>query len=84
MFKTIYILKRSNGMMGIYVDGKTQQHLVSNYSQKDTSRFMFDRLSYEVEKTIKSGYDYKIIFTTNEEEFKSNLPSLAEFLQGYN
>lgn len=80
MLKTIYVLKRSNGFIGIYVDGKKQENLTSNFSQRDHSDVMFSHIAYEINKIVNEGNNYQMIFTTNEEEFRSNLPTLSEFL----
>ena len=76
----IYVLKRSNGFCGIYVNGKTQQHLESNFPLSDRGEYFF----WNIIRIQNQYKNCEIIFTENEEEFKSNLPSLQEYLQGLN
>jgi hypothetical protein len=78
MENTIIVLKRSNGMYGIYINGNKQENLVSNASLTDKTQYLIDRLIIEQAKYP----DAKIIFTDKEECFKSGLPSLQEYLGG--
>ena len=76
MKNIIYVLKRNNGFIGIYVDGKKDKNLVSNFYGETSTKYFFDRLKMECDRFN----DYGIEFTENEEEFKSGLPTLQEYL----
>jgi hypothetical protein len=79
----IYVLKRSNGMCGIYVNGHRQQDLKGNFSLKDNSKFMFDRIMYEYNyQAHNNGIICDIVFTEDEDNFKSDLPSIEQCLKG--
>lgn len=69
----IFVLKRDNGFCGIYKDGKGQENLVSNSP-------MSDSMGQLVNSLLEYGDDYDIIFTDDNESFKTNLPSLSAFL----
>lgn len=76
----VYVLKRSNGFYGIFVGGKKQENLQCNSCLKDHSNYMFDYIKYELDKLVKNKIEYEVVFTTNEDEFKSGLPSLEQYL----
>ena len=73
----IFILKRSNGFIGIYVNGHKQENLASNFPQSMKADFLFDRVMFEVSN---QSQPCEIIFTEDEKKFKSGLPSLQEYL----
>lgn len=81
--RQIYVLKRSNGFIGIYVNGHKQENLVSNFSSKDWSSILFDTVNNEWLKQCREfGNVCEILFTDDEEPFKSGLPSLEQYLGG--
>ena len=73
----LYILKRSNGCYGIYKNGKTQQHLISNSFLNDNVECFINRILLEVKA---AGNQPEIIFTSNENEFQHDLPKLEEMI----
>ena len=81
----IFVLKRSNGFCSIYVNGHNQNNLVSNFPLTDKAENLFDRVMQEF-KNQAHNYDTicEIIFTDNEESFKSDLPKFYEYLGGLN
>ena len=77
MKSTMYIVKRSNGCYGIYVGGKTSSHLVSNSFLSDSAETLLDSVLFRMGKIVG---DAEIIITDSCEEFKSDLPSIEEFM----
>lgn len=69
-----YVLRRSNGMIGVYADGKKQENLLINMSQRDDAGLLFDAVLW------RPGN--KVIFTTDEEPFRTGLPGLKEYIRG--
>jgi len=76
----IYVLKRSNGFFGIYVNGKEQEHLRTNSTLSMSAECLIDTVLCEM-KTLVGAVS--IWFTEDESEFKSNLPKLEEFVKKY-
>ena len=72
----MYVLKRTNGMMGIYVGGHGHEHLQSNFSQRERASDLFDSIRYVQEKHKRlTGTYCTVEFTVDEEAFKSGLLS---------
>lgn len=76
----IYVLKRSNGFYGIYVNGTTQEHLACNDVLSTKTESFFNRIMLELKDQAKKGLICEIIFTEDEDKFKSGLPSFQEYL----
>ena len=74
----IFILKRSNGFIGIYVGEFAQENLVCNFEHSMKASYLFDRITSEISNLHQ--YPVEIIFTEEEEKFVSGLPSLQEYL----
>lgn len=74
---TIIVLRRTNGFFGIYVNGNKQENLVHNSSLTDRVEYFIDRLMVEISKYP----DAIISFTDKEDEYKSGLPSLEQYLK---
>lgn len=79
MTNTITVLKRSNGMFGIYVNGCKQSDLVCNSSLRDSTEYFINRLMMETARYPEA----KIVFTDNEEPFRTGLPSLEDWLAAH-
>jgi hypothetical protein len=77
----IYVLKRSNGFIGIYVNGHKQENLKSNFPITDRSSSLFDSIMREFKDQAHNHNTIcEIIFTEDEENFKSGLPSFTDYL----
>jgi hypothetical protein len=76
MENTIIVLKRSNGMYGIYVNGNRQEHLQSNASQTERASTLIDRILFESSKFE----NVNIVFTDKEKPFESGLPDLLSYI----
>lgn len=76
MQHTITVLKRSNGMFGIYINGCEEKNLVCNSCLRDSSEFLINRLMMETARYP----DAQIVFTDNEGPFQTGLLSLEDWL----
>lgn len=77
----IYVLKRSNGFIGIYVNGHKQENLASNFPADDNAVSLFDRVMTEYKWQANNlGTICDILFVDNEEDFKSGLPSFTDYM----
>ena len=74
----IFILKRSNGFIGIYVGEFAQTNLKCNFKHSMSADYLFSRIVSEIEHL--HHYPVEIIFTEEEEKFNSGLPSIQEYL----
>jgi len=77
----IFVLKRSNGFVGIYVNGKQQSNLTNNFPADMKSEYLFDMVKLELKNQANKGIICDVIFTDEEESFKSNLPKLESFIE---
>jgi hypothetical protein len=77
---SIYVLKRSNGLFGVYVNGKQQAHLKSNSSLTMPAEYLIDTVLREMKKVVGAVFVY---FTDDESEFQNDLPKLEDIIKQY-
>jgi len=73
----IYILKRSNGFYGVYVNGKQQEHLKTNSPLSMPAKYLIDKVLHEMKKIVGP---ITILFTDDESEFQNDLPKLEDIV----